>query len=64
MEFLTARELHIIRGKVLVGKASVDEMRSVFAHLDSLELWLAEQEEDDTFGTEGWRHAADLPDAD
>lgn len=62
--FLTERELNIIRGKSLVGHASPKEILSVFAHFDALEMWLDETECDDTFGTEGWRHAAGLPDSD
>lgn len=64
MTFLTERELNTIRGKSMVGHATPAEILSVFGHLDALEMWLSEQEEDDFFGTEGWRHAAGLPDAD
>lgn len=62
MEFLTERELLIIRGKAMVGKASIAEIISVFAHYDALEMWLNEKDYDDFFGTEGWRHSAGLPD--
>lgn len=60
---LTEKELNTIRGKAMVGHASVNEILSVFGHLDELEQWLDEKEEDDFFGTQGWRYAAGYPDA-
>ena len=62
--YLTERELNTIRGKAMVGHASVEEIMSVFIHYDRLEMWLNEKDMDDFFGTEGWRHSANLPDAD
>ena len=62
--FLTARELNIIRGKVLVGHASTEEILSVFHHLDLLEFALDDADNNDMLGTEGWRHFVGLPDAD
>lgn len=64
MSFLTEKELNTIRGKAMVGHATPDEIMSVFGHLDALEMQLDEREQDDFFGTEGWRHAFGLPDAD
>jgi hypothetical protein len=64
MTYLTEKQLNIIRGKAMVGQASSKEVMSVFDHLDQLELWLNETDYNDFFGTEGWRHAAGLPDAD
>lgn len=61
---LTDRELNTIRGKSLVGHASTDEILQVFAHYDIIEMKLDEYDNDDAFGTEGWRHAFGLPDAD
>lgn len=63
-EFLTQRELNTIRGKALVGHASVKEIQSVFEHLDTLEMALNEADNDDLLGTEGWRHYVGLPDSD
>ena len=62
--FLTERELNIIRGKVMAGHATKDEMLSVFAHYDELEEKLDNADCDDFFSDEGWRHWAGLPDAD
>jgi len=61
MELLTDKELNTIRGKAMVGHASPQQILSVFGHLDALEMKLEEFEQDDTFGTEGWRHAVGVP---
>jgi len=53
---LSEKELNIIRGKVLVGHATIQEMLSVFFHLDMLEMRLDDADERDLLGTEGWRH--------
>lgn len=63
LKFLTDRELNIIRGKVLVGHATRDEMLSVFFHLDMLEHKLDEADGEDALGTEGWRHYFGIPEA-
>ncbi len=63
-KLLTEKEIYTIRGKATVGHASPEELMSVFAHYDLIEMKLDEFDEDDRFGTEGWRHAFDLPDAD
>lgn len=60
-KFLTNSELNMIRGKALVGHASVDEIQSVFFHLDLLEQKLDEADEEDALGTEGWRRWVGLP---
>lgn len=64
MKLLSDKVLNTIRGKALVGKASSKEIASVFGHLDALEVFLDQQEQSDCFGTEGWKHAANHPDAD
>lgn len=64
MAYLTDKELNIIRGKAIVGHATPEEILSIFSHLDSLESKLDETQEDDFFGTEGWRHFFGMPDAD
>ena len=56
------RTLNIIRGKNLVGHATKEDIDVLFAHIDALESFLDENETDDQFGTEGWRHAIGLDD--
>lgn len=48
--------LNMIRGKNLVGQATPVDVSTLFDHIDALELLLDEADEDDLFGTEGWRH--------
>jgi hypothetical protein len=64
MKYLTEKQLNIIRGKAMVGKATPAEILSVFEHYDKLEMELEARDAEDYFGTEGWRHAFHLPDAD
>jgi hypothetical protein len=52
----TDKTMNIIRGKNLVGQADKADIFKVFEHLDALESLLDEGDEDDAFGTEGWRH--------
>lgn len=56
----TGKTLNVIRGKNLVGKATKEDIFKVFEHVDALEMFLDENEQDDRFGTEGWRHAIGL----
>ncbi|MDR6431047.1 hypothetical protein [Brucella pseudogrignonensis] len=53
--------LNTVRGKVLVGHATSQEILKVFEHLDALENFLDDRDGDDAFGTEGWRHAIGIP---
>lgn len=62
MKFLNTKQLNTIRGKAIAGKATTKEILSVFGHLDKLEAKLDETEQDDFFGTEGWRHFFGLED--
>lgn len=55
------KTLNIIRGKNLVGKAEKSDIDALFAHIDALEMFLDDADEDDTFGTEGWRHSIGVP---
>jgi hypothetical protein len=54
---MKAKDLNIIRGKGLVGKATKADVLWLIIHIDALEGFLDEYDQDDTFGTEGWRHA-------
>lgn len=62
MTVQTDKFLNTVRGKAMVGHATPDEIMKVFGHLDALEMFLDEHDEDDVFGTEGWRHAIGLDD--
>jgi len=56
----TEKTINIIRGKNLVGKALPDDVSKLLEHIDALEAFLDDNEQDDQFGTEGWRHAIGL----
>ncbi len=58
----TDHTLNIIRGKNLVGAATKDDIWLVFEHIDALEALLDEEEEQDSFGAEGWRHVLGVGD--
>lgn len=56
----TEKTINIIRGKNLVGKVTQRDVEKLLEHIDALEGFLDVAEEDDRFGTEGWRHAIGL----
>jgi hypothetical protein len=56
----TEKTVNTIRGKNLVGKAAPEDVSKLIEHIDALEMFLDENEQDDQFGTEGWRHAIGL----
>ncbi len=60
--FLTEQTLNEIRGKVMVGHATTQEILTVYGHLDAIESVLDGCDMDDIFGTKGWRHYFGLPD--
>lgn len=54
------KTINTIRGKNLVGKATKEDVQKLFDHIDALEMLLDEGDENDAFGTEGWRHTAGI----
>lgn len=56
----TEKTINTIRGKNLVGKADKADVDKLIEHIDALEMFLDETEQDDQFGTEEWRHAIGL----
>ena len=60
---LSDKELNTIRGKAIVGHESTQELMKVFGHIDAMEMRLEELDEEDCFGSRGWRHAFNHPDA-
>jgi hypothetical protein len=56
----TEKTINVIRGKNLVGKAEKPDVDKLIEHIDALEMFLDVNEQDDQFGTEGWRHAIGL----
>ena len=56
----TEKTINTILGKNIVGKADQADVNKLIEHIDALEMFLDENEQDDQFGTEGWRHAIGL----
>lgn len=56
ISLLKENELDMIRGKMLVNKATQQELGSFLLYVTTLEGLLNDADEDDVFGTEGWRH--------
>jgi hypothetical protein len=54
-ELKSERELNMIRGKMLVGAATRDELHDFLFYVNHIEGLLEEGDCDDVFGTEGWR---------
>jgi hypothetical protein len=60
---LSQRETDILTGKAMVGAMdAVDQLR-LCEHLNLLYHALDEKDDEDFFGTEGWRHHFGIPDA-
>jgi hypothetical protein len=50
------KELNMIRGKMIVGKASIEEVRNFLEYVSIIEGLVEYASEQDFYGTEGWRH--------
>lgn len=53
---LTERELGIIEGKIEVGHITKEDANKLLYYIEELHGLLNEGDQDDAFGTEGWRH--------
>lgn len=56
MKVLPERELDIIRGKMLIGAASKEELYFFLTYVNTLESLVEEASIEDFYGTGGWRH--------
>ena len=56
MKLKTERELDMIRGKMLVAKATVEELQAFLFYVTELESLVEEASAEDLYGTDGWRH--------
>ena len=52
----TMRELDTIRGKMLVAKATQQELQDFLVYVSALEGLVEEASVEDFYGTEGWQH--------
>lgn len=56
MKLLKMRELDTIRGKMMVGHATPEEMRDFLTYVSALEGLIEDASIEDFYGTEGWQH--------
>ena len=58
---LSQRETDTLTGKALVGAMTKDEQLRIMEHLNLIYTKLDDKDDEDFFGTEGWRHHFGLP---
>lgn len=56
MKIKSEKEINIIRGKMLVDKATSKELQEFLLYVSILESLIEEASADDVFGTNGWRY--------
>jgi len=57
MKLLSDEELNIIRGKLMAGHATLDEIKDFLFYVSNLESLLDDADDFDVFGDEGWKHS-------
>ena len=50
------KEINIIRGKMMCGHATVEELHDFLYYVSKLESMVEEASNEDFYGTEGWEH--------
>ena len=50
------RELDVIRGKMLVGHATIKELQDFLIYVSALEGLVEDASVEDFYGSEGWQH--------
>jgi hypothetical protein len=53
---LSQRKLDEIRGKMLVGKATPEEVEAFLHYVSKIEGMVEDASNEDFFGSEGWTH--------
>ncbi len=56
MKIKSTRELDTIRGKMMVGAATKEELQDFLTYVIALEGLVEEASMEDFYGTEGWQH--------
>ena len=52
----TLRELDVIRGKMISGNATIEEIQSFLVYVTKLEELVEEASNEDFYGTQGWTY--------
>jgi len=60
MKLKSERELDVIRGKMLVNQATLQELHDFLHYVAALEGLLVDCDNEDFFGSEGYRHSLGL----
>ena len=53
---MTEREVDMIRGKLSVGAATLNETYDFLVYVEALEQLVEEASVEDFYGSEGWKH--------
>jgi len=56
MNIKPMRELDVIRGKMLVGHATIEELQDFLSYVSALEGLVEDASVEDFYGSEGWQH--------
>ncbi|MCK5018469.1 MAG: hypothetical protein KAS32_15525 [Candidatus Peribacteraceae bacterium] len=56
MKVLSEREIDMIRGKMMVGAATLQELQEFLTYTTIIESLVEEASIEDFYGTEGWRY--------
>ena len=60
--YLAESEFFEIRGRASVDACSSKDIWKLIGHIERLEIELDKLDNEDFFGTEGWRHMLRIPD--
>lgn len=53
---ITEKQVNIIRGKMLSGKAPIEEIEEFLKYVDKLEELVKQASNEDFYGTVGWKY--------
>jgi hypothetical protein len=56
MQLKTEKEIDTIRGKMLVAKATQEELTAFLLYVSKLETLVEEASAEDLYGSHGWRY--------
>lgn len=59
---MTDAKMNELRGKALVGACTKEEVMQITEYVNRLEILLDEGDQEDMYGTEGWRHLLGMED--
>ena len=57
---ITEKQINVIRGKMMVGKASQQELLDFLEYVAAIEALVEEASNEDFYGPEGWQYRIDM----